>query len=143
MRKALWCLVFVAACHSAPAGNVLTGADSPRSAVERFLAAARAQDMQALSVTWGNDKGPQRDQLERQELEKRELIMIALLRHDQAKISEPKRIDGGKMVLTVDLKQGKRSASPTFTTVMGPSSRWYVVDLDLLMLQNKGFGGKP
>ena len=96
MRQALWCLVLVAACHTAPAGNVLTGAESPRSAVERFLAAARAQDMQALSVMWGNDRGPQRDQLERQELEKRELIMIALLRHDQSKISEPKRIDGGK-----------------------------------------------
>jgi hypothetical protein len=149
LRRAALLLIVAAACHSNPpsAGTsragALTGADNPRAAVERFLAAARAQDMQAMSVVWGNDKGSQRDQVDRQELEKREVIMIALLRHDQSDIGTPQTAPGGRLRVTVDLKQGSLTASPVFTVVRGPSSRWYVEDFDAQLLQNKGFARKP
>ncbi|HVT39820.1 MAG TPA: hypothetical protein VHE78_12290 [Gemmatimonadaceae bacterium] len=148
MRRAVLLLIAAAACHSNPPASgvsgtgALTGADNPRTAVERFLAAARAQDMQAISAVWGNDKGSQRDQVDRQELEKREVIMIALLRHDQANISAPQAAPGGRLKMTVDLKQGSLTASPVFTVVRGPSNRWYVEDFDTQLLQNKGFGRK-
>jgi hypothetical protein len=121
---------------------MLTGAETPHAAVERFLEAARAQDLQAMSVVWGNVKGSQRDQLDRQDLEKREMIMVALLRHDQSNISAPQGALGGRVKFTVDLKQGPLAASPIFTAVRGPSNRWYVEDFDLTMLQNRGFGGR-
>ena len=136
-------LLFVAACSRPPSGGGLTGAENPRAAVQRFLAAARAQDMQAISVVWGNTKGPQREQIERVELEKREQIMIALLRHDQSSISEPRNAPDGRLTVIVELKQGARTASPWFTLARGPSNRWYVEDFDLVTLQNKGFGSKP
>jgi hypothetical protein len=149
LRRAALLLIVAAACHNNPTvggtsrAGALTGADNPRAAVEGFLAAARAQDMQAMSVVWGNDKGPQRDQVERQELEKREVIMIALLRHDQSNISAPQTAPAGRLKMTVDLKQGALTASPVFTVVRGPSNRWYVEDFDTQVLQNKGFGRKP
>ena len=143
MQRAVLLMLITAACASTPNRGALTGAETPRAAVETFLAAARAQDMQAVSVVWGNAKGPQRDQVERQELEKREVIMIALLRHDQSSISAPQSAPEGKMRMTVDLKQGTLAASPVFTVVKGPSSRWYVEDFDVQLLQNKGFGRKP
>ena len=142
MKRIALLLLFAAACKTVAIGTSRTGADDARSAVERFLAAARAQDLQALSVVWGNEKGAQRDQLARAELEQREVIMIRLLRHDQSRISEPQRAPNGRLALTVDLKQGALTASPVFTAVRAKSGRWYVENLDLTMLQNKGFGGK-
>jgi len=50
--------------------------------VDQFLAAVKAQDLQAMSVVWGTSKGPARDQLERSELEKREIIMQGCYDHD-------------------------------------------------------------
>ena len=143
MKHAIAFVLLLAACSGAPSGGALTGAENPRAAVQRFLAAARAQDMQAISVVWGNAKGPQREQIERAELEKREQIMIALLRHDQATISEPRNAPDNKVTVIVELKQGVRTAAPWFTVARGPSNRWYVEDLDLVTLQNKGFGSKP
>jgi hypothetical protein len=140
-RLALLVLAAVA-CHGVSTSGGLTGADSPRAAVDRFLSAARAEDMQALSTVWGNTKGPMRDQAERPDLERREMIIIKLLRHDQARIAETKNAPDSKVTMIVELKQGALTAAPMFTLVRGPSSRWYVEDLDLKVLQNAGFGGK-
>lgn len=142
MKRAAFLLLLLSACKTVPLGSSNTGADNARAAVERFLAAARAQDLQAMSVVWGNEKGAQRDQLARPELEQREVIMIRLLRHDQARIAEPQRGANGRLAMTVDLKQGTLTASPVFTTVRASSGRWYVENVDLTLLQNKGFGGK-
>src|SRR5579883_1210574 len=53
------------ACRSTPTrpSGDLSGAPSARGAVERFLAAVRAQDLQAMSVVWGTKNGPSRDAL--------------------------------------------------------------------------------
>ena len=42
-------------------GGQMTGAASSQLAVEQFLAAARAQDLQAFSAIWGSERGPARE----------------------------------------------------------------------------------
>jgi len=112
-------------------GGALPGAPAPRTAVEQFLAAIRAQDLQAMSVIWGSEKGPARDLIERQELEKRELIMQCMLSHDRFRIlSEGPGADGAR-VFRVELRRGALTRATNFISVQGPSDRWYVSSADL------------
>ena len=121
----------------------MTGGANPRDAVERFLAGARAQDIQAIGAVFGNDQGPLRDHADRTTIERQLLIQLQCLRHDKSVISAPARGEGGTQVFTVDLTQGTLTASPHFTVVRGPSNRWYVEIFEITVLQNKGFCSKP
>lgn len=114
---------------AAPAAN-LPGAAAPRAAVERFLAAAKSQDLQELSIAWGTSKGPARDQFERTELEKRLIVMQGCYDADKYTIGDEQPGDNGKRIMKVDLTKGTVTKSPRFTTVKGPSDRWYVEDAD-------------
>ena len=121
-----------AACARKPApgtpGVALTGAPAPRQAVEQFLAAVNAQDLQAISVVWGTSKGPARDQMERSELERREIIMQGCYAHDRFRILEEGPAPGGERNVRVEITRGRTTATPTFAVVQGPSNRWYVRD---------------
>ena len=136
-RIALLLLVAVA-CRSAPThtnpttGVVqLTGASSPREAVQSFLGAVNSQDLQAMSVIWGTSKGPIRDQLPRAEMEKRELIMQCYLTHDKFDIQSDARTGEGLHKLGVSITKGNLTRETNFITVQGPSERWYVQDVPL------------
>ena len=96
--------------------------------------------MQALGSVWGDETGLARDHFPRPELEKREIVMLKLLRHDKAHISDATPALGGRYTLLVDLTQGELSANVKFTVAKGSSNRWYVQDFDSTVLQNKGFG---
>lgn len=131
MKRSLVAVILVlAACGPKP-GGALTGAPAPRVAVEQFLAAVRAQDLQAMSVIWGSEKGPARDLIARQELEKRELIMQCMLAHDRFRILNESTGAGGKQVYRVELRRGSVVRATNFTSVKGPSDRWYVESADL------------
>ena len=143
MKRIALLLVLAAACRTAAVpDNALAGARTPRASVDRFLAAARAQDIQALGADFGDEKGPLRDHSDRAITERRLLIMLQCLRHDKAVISEPSRGEGGSQVFMIDLTQGSLAATSRFTTVKGPSDRWYVEIFDITVLQNKGFCSK-
>ncbi len=77
--------IAMAACGSSGGGGAvgprgqMTGAASPHLAVEQFMAAARAQDLQAFSAVWGSERGAARDVVDRSQLEKRELTMMCYL----------------------------------------------------------------
>ncbi|HET6680976.1 MAG TPA: hypothetical protein VFG84_07225 [Gemmatimonadaceae bacterium] len=143
MKKLLVLMFALAACSSsqsgpspspspdASGGSSMTGATSSRGAVEQFLAAVRARDLQAISVIWGTEKGPARDQLERTELEKREIIMQDCLVHDQFRILDETTGEGGQRVFRVELTKGAVSATPRFYTVLGPENRWYVLEAEI------------
>lgn len=108
------------------------GAPTPQAAVEKFLAAVRAQDLQAMATIWGTAKGPARDdsRLGRDELEKRELIMQCYLSHEKYRILGETRGTQDKG-FRVSLSSGPITRETTFTVVSGPSSRWYVENADL------------
>jgi hypothetical protein len=120
----------------------MTGAATPRASIDRLLAAAKAQDIQALGAIYGNEKGPRRDQDPRPLIERQLLIQLQCLRHDKAVIAEPTRGEGGRQLFVIDFTQGSQKASVSFTTVKGPSDRWYVESYEIVVLQNKGFCSK-
>ena len=127
--------VVVAACRSAGPGarpgNTLTGAPAPRIAVEQFLASVRAQDLEAMSLVWGNEQGPARDQMDRIELEKREIIMQCFFEHDKFRVVEELPASQGRRLLRVELTKGGRTVVRAFTAAQGPSERWYVADAEM------------
>jgi hypothetical protein len=108
----------------------MPGAVAPRQAVERFLGAAKSQDLQEMSIAWGTSKGPARDQFERTELEKRLIVMQGCYDSDKHRIVDEQPADNGKRILRVELTKGAVTKTPRFTTVKGPSDRWYVEDAD-------------
>jgi hypothetical protein len=136
-------LVLAAACRTvAVPDSTLTGGSTPRGAIDRFLAGARAGDIQAVGAVFGNDRGPLRDHADRATVERQLLIQLQCLRHDKATVSQPARGEGGRQLFTVDMTQGTLTASPLFTVVRGPSDRWYVEVFEIVKLQNRGFCSK-
>ena len=113
------------------------GAATPKAAVEGFLRAAKAQDLQTMSAIWGTAKGAARDQMKRDDLEKRLIIMQCTLTHDKWIYLEdrPRLQTGGRQAFQVELTQGQRSAKTSILTVSGPGGRWFLEDIDLLPLK--------
>src|SRR5215831_1976943 len=115
-------------------GNATGGADA-QGAIRAFMSAAKQQDLQALGAVWGNANGPARDAISREELEKRELIMIRCLRHDRYDIAGDAPNPGGSRAMVVNLTYKDLSRSTNFVVVRGPANRWYVEKFDLDPLQ--------
>jgi hypothetical protein len=144
VKKLIMAAVLLAACRTSPPvvvsspspanGNATGGADAS-SAIRAFMAAAKQQDLQALGAVWGNANGPARDAISREELEKRELIMMRCLRHDRYDIAGEAPNPGGSRAMVVNLTYKAISRSANFVVVKGPSSRWYVEKFDLDPLQ--------
>jgi len=128
VRKWFLLACAAAACSRAPGPGVsLPGAVAPRQAAIQFLNAVEAQDLQAMSMVWGNEKGPGRDQFERGELDKRLIIMQGCYEHDRYEILDETTGTGGTSLIRVSLARGTRPPKiTTFVAHRGPSSRYYV-----------------
>ena len=126
----------VAACGRTPGpGNQLTGAAAPRLAVEQFMGAVASQDLQAMSVVWGTEKGAARDQLDRADLDKRLIMIQRCYTHEKFAIGEETPAPNGRRYVKVTVTRGRKSKTPTFELVKGPSDRWYVQDADFDVMQ--------
>ena len=94
MRKSLTISAIfftLAACATTPALPVNatadgTGAVAPRMAVDAFLDAVRAEDLQAMGATWGTSAGSARNTIDLTELEKSVIIMQCYLQHDSYRV---------------------------------------------------------
>jgi hypothetical protein len=145
-RSAAFILLALAAvgCHNAPRSGIdQPGAPTPQLALEHFLAAAKAQDLQALSMAWGTEKGPARDVVDKSQIEKRELIMMCYLNHDTFRVRGEGPAQQGRHAYTVDLNRGGMVRTTTVTTVQGPAQRFYVEQVALEPLTDLCAGGVP
>ncbi len=99
----------------------------PRQALESFLSAVRGQDLQAMSLIWGNKDGPVRDSkvFSREEMEQRELILIRCLKHDRFRVLGEAAAADNERVLQVELTRGTVIKVTDFYIAKG-GSRWYV-----------------
>ena len=142
MRKLLLLgLLFASACKShtvevpvtapAPApvsgGSGLAGAASPRLAVDAFLGAVRAQDLQAMSGVWGDKNGPVRDAkvMSREDMEQRELYLIRCLKHDSFRVLGDSPAVDGERIMRVELVRGTVAKSTDFSLARS-GDRWFV-----------------
>ncbi|MEO6864938.1 MAG: hypothetical protein ABI229_05765 [Gemmatimonadaceae bacterium] len=142
MKKLLLAIVLVgsAACASAPHSpsgvDMTPGAKTSVGAVERFFAAVHAQDLQAMSQVWGTSKGPARDNMERAELEKREVILQCYFNSDSFRVLNESPTSEIRRMVRVELERGGRTRSPVIYTVRGPNDRWYVENLDIAAVKD-------
>ena len=116
----------------APAGNT-TGAADARGAVLSFLDAAKNQDLQALGAVWGSTEGSVRDTgaIPREEMEKRELVMLCYLTHDSHQILSEAPAANNERVIAAQLRRGNLSRTANFFAVAGPGGRWYVRSFEM------------
>ena len=143
-RPAALVLLVLAACHSAPRGGVdQPGAPTPALAIERFMNAAKAQDLQQLALAWGTAKGPARDVVDKSQIERRELIMICYLNHDSFRVKSEGLVPEGRRSFNVELQRGPLVRTTTVTTVQGPAGRFYVEQVALEPLTDLCAGGQP
>jgi len=114
------------------------GSATGKGAIEGFLKAVNAQDLQGMSALWGNAKGLARDQFKREELEKRLIVMQCLIQHDKAVFPEdrPRLVTGGRQEFLIELTKQGASARTSITTVQGPGGRWLVEDVDVAKLRD-------
>jgi hypothetical protein len=119
-----------------PVSGNATGAADPQSAVRGFMTAAKNQDLQAMGAIFGDAYGSARDRIGRDELEKRELIMMCYLRHDRYDIIGDAPAPGGGRAVAVNLTYGPLTRSTNFDVVRGPENRWYVEKFDINALQD-------
>lgn len=141
MRKLLLMgLLFASACKShtveipatapspmTPVGTSAAGATSPRLALDTFLAAVRAQDLQAMSAVWGDKNGPVRDAkvMSREDMEQRELYLIRCLKHDSFRVLGDSPAMDGERSMRVELVRGTVAKTTDFSLARG-GDRWYV-----------------
>jgi len=110
-------------------------------AVEQFLRAVNAKDLQAISTVFGTKNGPARETMDRTELEKREIILACYFAHDSARILGESAGTQGHREVRVELKKGKMTRQSIFYTIRGPGSRWYVDNMDIASVRD--FCGNP
>jgi hypothetical protein len=114
----------------------MSGAAAPRLAVEQFLSAAKAGDLQAMSVVFGTNKGAARDNIQWNELEKREIILQCFFNADSYRIvSEAAGADGHRVV-RAELAKGKVLRQPNFFVIQGPEGRWYVDNMEIAVVRD-------
>ena len=116
----------------APAGSATGGADA-RGAVLAFLDAGKNGDLQALSAVWGSTAGSVRDTgtIPRDEMEKRELVMLCYLAHDTHQIVSDAPAANNERVVAAQLRHGSLTRTANFYAVAGPNGRWYVRSFDM------------
>ena len=139
-------LVVLAACASSPnrtttpapqpavaAPGSTTGAADARSAVLAFLDAGKNGDLQALAAVWGSSAGSVRDagSIPREEMEKRELVMLCYLGHDSHQIVSDAPAANNERVIAATLRRGPLTRTANFYAVAGPGGRWYVRQFDM------------
>jgi hypothetical protein len=132
-------LLLVVACSSATrAGNngQITGAAAPQLAVEQFLRAANAGDLQAMSGIWGTKDGAARETMDRVAMEKRETILACYFTSDSHRILGEGAGSQGRREVRVELKRGNLTRQTTFYTIKGPADRWYVENMDIAAVRD-------
>jgi hypothetical protein len=107
------------------------GAATARQAVDKFMAAAHSQDLQAMSLVWGTSQGPAIQTMDKEERDQREIIMMCHLKHDRFQGLGEAPSTAGERAIAVELKFKDLTRSTNFYLTRGPNNRWFVRSFDL------------
>jgi hypothetical protein len=111
-----------------PTGNV-TGAATGPAAIEAFMAAIKAQDLQALGAIWGTPNGPARDRMSSDVLQERELTMICYLHHDSYTVLSNAPTMDGRRTYAVQVKYKGLQHTGQFDVGKATDGRYYVISV--------------
>jgi hypothetical protein len=148
MKRVLFLLLTAAACSGSggPSGGVDPtgpptsqedpGAANPTLAIQTFMAAIKAQNLDALAVIWGSDRGAARDIVDATQLRKRELIMECYFMFDSYVIVSDVTSSEGVHVATLQVTKGSLTRETKTQVVRGPKGRWYVASPELAPLKD-------
>jgi hypothetical protein len=131
VKKLLIGFLLLAACSTRttelPSTRPAPASTGPRPALDAFLGAIRSKDLQALGANWGDKDGPIRDskRISRDDLEKRELLLMCYFNHDSFTVLNDEAAAGGERKMTVRLTKGTLSRTTDFLLASAPD-RWYV-----------------
>ncbi len=89
-----------------------------------------------MSLLFGTNRGPSRDNIERGELEKRLIILQCYFSHDSYRVVDENIGESGHRVVLVDLVRGTNKRSPRFYTIPGPNNRWYVDNMEIAAVRD-------
>jgi hypothetical protein len=138
-------LFLLASCSSATqkmgSNGQITGAPSAQLAVDQFLKAVNAKDLQAMSTIFGTKDGPARETMDRTELEKREVILACYFNNDSYRTLGETGGAQGHREIKVELKKGNLARETTFYAIKGPGGRWYIDNMDIAAVRD--FCGNP
>jgi hypothetical protein len=124
------------------------GAADPKSAVAAYINAVAAQDLQAMSAVWGTPEGSVRTQLGSDEIMKREVVVVSMLKciRKGFSIISDATAGPGQRSMVVDLTyvppavnrdSTRTSTAPVltratnFAVVQAKDGRWYVSSFEL------------
>lgn len=111
------------------AGTV--GGATTTEAIAMMLAAAKAEDLQAVGAVWGDTDGLTREKWPRSEFEMRAFYVVKCLRNDRYQILNETGAANGRRVASVQITKGTISAPTNFRLVKGKNDRWLVEQADL------------
>ena len=107
------------------------GGATPADAVAMMLAAAKAEDLQAVGAVWGDTDGLTREKWPRSEFEMRAFYVVKCLRNDRYQILSEGGAANGRRVAVVQITKGPVTAQTNFRMVKGKNDRWLVEQADL------------
>jgi hypothetical protein len=112
-------------------GVGVVGGATPAEAVGMMLAAAKAEDIQAVGSVWGDPDGLAREKWPRSEFEMRAFYIVKCLRNDRFQIMNEGAAANNRRVATVQISKGSTNLQTTFQMAQGKAGRWYVEKVDL------------
>lgn len=130
-----------------PTGS-LTGASNPRAAIEAFMSAVSAEDLQALAAIWGTPNGPARSQMDMTQLQQRELTLLCYMAHDSYSVLSDAPALHGTRTYAVQVKYKTITHVGQFNVGQASDGRFYVYAIvnfqefqDVCARKNSGQGG--
>jgi len=115
------------------------GQSTAAHALEAFLSAIRARDIQKLAVAWGDEKGSVLNKWPANDLQQRGAILLRFLSHHSSEILSEGEATANARTFKVALKNGEKTFATDFSVVRGSLGRWYVQKFDMIPLRENGY----
>ncbi len=89
-----------------------------------------------MAVLFGTSRGPARDNMNREELEKRLIILQCYFNHDKFRVLEEMPGEGGHRIVPAELTRGTVTRAPKFYAIAGPGNRYYVDNMEIAAVRD-------
>lgn len=116
-----------------PAPSGMVAATQPAAAVEQFIGLARQQRYTEMGYVFGTTRGPLAEQQDPARVARRMQALANVLRHQSFAMTGVVPVAGrpDARLVTVQLRQGRRTVDVPFTVVQGPGGGWLVEVVDI------------